>query len=91
MMTKSITEFREELKQLRQEMRQNANRADSKLVASWVDKLVISLEGFTETLDMFNNELEVTEECCCSCCEAPEAKPAKKASSPKKAKAKKRR
>jgi len=91
MMTKSITEFREELRALRYEMSHNASRADAKLLASWVDKLVISLEGFTETLDMFNNELEVTGECCGSCCEASSAKPAKKAASAKKAKAKKRR
>jgi hypothetical protein len=97
-MTKSITEFKEELKALRQEMRQNANRADSKLVASWIDKLVISLEGFTETLEMIDNELEITEECCeanteaCCCCESEpkKAKPAKKAAKAKPAKKKRR-
>ncbi|MFH0737358.1 MAG: hypothetical protein V1827_01725 [Candidatus Micrarchaeota archaeon] len=90
-MTKSITEFREELRALRYEMSHGMHKADAKMLASWIDKLVISLEGFTETMDMFNNELEVTEECCCSCCEAPPAKPAKKAAGAKKAKAKKRR
>jgi len=80
---KTIAEFRDELRALRQEMFDNAEIADLHLVASWVDQLVISLEGLTHSLELMDVEVETL----CGCCDnvparasvpSPKAKPAKK-------------
>jgi hypothetical protein len=67
-MVKTILEFKDELKTLRREMRKKGAKADTKLVASWVDKLVISLEGLTPSLGLMReelNQLADAEECVC--------------------------
>jgi hypothetical protein len=83
-MVKSIEEFRDELRSLRREMFENAETADLKLVASWVDRLVISLEGLSDSLELMDAGVDAVssaDECCCSCCSPPpkKAAPAKKA------------
>ena len=65
-MVKTILEFKDELRTLRREMRKKGAKADTKLVASWVDKLVISLEGLTPSLGLMReelNQLADAEEC----------------------------
>jgi len=87
-MGETVKEFRDELRQLREEMFVNADAADIKLVASYIDRLVLSLDKLSEALEMFETEIETMSES-----EAPKAMgaktPAKKAA--KKAKAKKKR
>ncbi|MFH0884810.1 MAG: hypothetical protein V1861_03810 [Candidatus Micrarchaeota archaeon] len=83
-MVKTIEEFRDELRSLRREMFENAETADLKLVASWVDRLVMSLEGLSDALELMDEGVDAVsgaDECCCSCCHpAPKkAAPAKKA------------
>ena len=78
-MVKTIAEFRDELRALREDMFENAEMADTALVASWVDRLVISLEGLSHSLELMDVEMETL----CSCCNAMAELPAKKA--PKKA------
>ncbi len=87
---KTLAEFRDEMKALRMEMFQNAEMADTKLVASWVDRLVLSLEGLADTVEMMGTELDVANECCCMAAPAPKAKKAPKTAGKKKAKAAKK-
>lgn len=96
-MVKTMAEFRDELKALREEMFENAEIADIHLVASWVDRLVISLESISHSLELMNVEMETI----CSCCDAMSSKgsapklaakkPAKKAMKKPAKKAKKKR
>jgi hypothetical protein len=84
-MVKTIAEFKDELKTLRAEMRKKGRVADTKLVASWVDKLVISLEGLTPSLGLMReelNQLANAEECVCK--PAKKKKPLKKKTAKKK-------
>jgi hypothetical protein len=99
-MVKTIEEFRDELSALRREMFENAETADLKLVASWVDRLVMSLEGLTDSLELMGEGVDAvsgSDECCSCCMPAPKkAAPAKKtakkaAKKAKSAKGKKRR
>lgn len=98
-MVKTILEFKDELKTLRREMRKKGRKADTKLVASWVDKLVISLEGLTPSLGLMReelNQLAEAEECVCvadmpKMKKGKKKKPAKKVAKKKKATKKKRR
>jgi len=102
-MVKTIEEFRDELSALRREMFENAETADLKLVASWVDRLVMSLEGLTDSLELMGEGVDAVSGAdeCCSCCgpcgpapkkAAPAKKAAKKAAKKSKpAKGKKRR
>jgi hypothetical protein len=77
-MSETVKEFRDELRQLREEMFVNADAADIKLVASYVDRLLLSLDKLSESLEMMETEIETMSES-----EAPKAiaakKPAKKA------------
>lgn len=95
-MAKTIDEFKEELRVLRAEMYQSAENADLRLIASYLDRLVISLEELSDTLAvmeagtemMLSSEeaqLDAMRECHCPACMA-ESKPkkAKKAKKPKK-------
>lgn len=79
-MVKTIAEFRDELRSLREEMFEHAEMADMHLVASWVDRLVISLEGLSHSLELMDVEMETI----CSCCDAMAEAPAKKAPKAKK-------
>ena len=57
-MVETIEEFGDELRVLRTEMIANGETADVKLVASWVDRLILSLEKITPTLALMAIELE---------------------------------
>ena len=85
-MVKSIEEFREELKILKREMYKKSDTADLKLVASWLDRLVISLEGLAESLEVIDAEVDTA----CDCCSMESSQPAKKAQKPKASKKKRR-
>jgi len=92
-MVKTMDELRDELKTLREEMFDSAESADLKIVASWVDRLLIAVERLTESVELMDAMVDASCECCSM--EAPKAvkKPAKKSAKkaePKKA-AKKRR
>jgi hypothetical protein len=85
-MVKTIAEFKDELKTLRREMREKGRTADTKLVASWVNKLIISLEGLTPSLGLMREELnQLAESEGCMCEPKPKKKVAKKKTVKKKA------
>lgn len=80
---KTIEEFREDLRALREDMYQNISTADLKLIASYLDRLIISLEGVSETLELTDSAVETlseSEDTCPCCAEKPKkTKKAKKA------------
>jgi len=85
-MVETAEEFADELKTLRDEIKEKGRSADAKLIASWLDRLIIALEGITPALGMMDEEIDVvseSEECPCECCR-PLAKPRKKAAKTKK-------
>ncbi len=57
-MVKTIEEFKDEVKTIRDEMYKQGETADVKLVASWLDRLLISLEKVSPKLDLMMLELE---------------------------------
>ncbi len=57
-MVESIQEFKDELIALKKEMRAKGAKADTKLVASWIDKLTDALERLSDQLDLMAAELE---------------------------------
>lgn len=79
-MVKTIEEFREELRVLRGDMYQNIGTADLKLIASYLDRLILSLEGVSETLELTDAAVETLSgaEGTCACCEEPKKKARKK-------------
>ena len=91
-MVETISEFEDELKSIREEMKAKGAKADTKVIASWLDRLIIALEGVTPALAMIDEEITLVseDEGCCECCcgEEMKKKPAKKAM-PKKGKANK--
>ena len=72
-MVKTIAEFRDELKVLREEMKAKGEFADAQLVASWLDRLVITLEGLTPSLGLMGEEMSILseDEGCCCCAPMP--------------------
>jgi hypothetical protein len=102
-MAKTIEDFREDLRLLRAELYQSGENADVKLLGSYIDRLLISLEGLADSLESIDismeelasaegedKKIQITEtECACPCCCGMEAAPARKAK--KTAKAKKAR
>jgi hypothetical protein len=85
-MMKNFSEIREELKNIRREMYKNGGTADLKLVASYLDRVVLSLEDLTETLELMDVEMDVM----CECVECKPGKQTKAAKKTKKTKSKKR-
>ncbi len=57
-MVKTIKEFKDEVKMIRREMYRKGGHADTKLVASWLDRLLISLEGVSPKLDLMMLDIE---------------------------------
>lgn len=57
-MVKTIKEFKDEMKTLRKEIYRKGKSADTKLVASWVDRLTISLAGVSPKLDLMMQDIE---------------------------------
>jgi hypothetical protein len=106
-MAKTVEEFKDEIRALRQEMFQNGDTADIRLVASWMDRMAMALEDLSESLEALTVSIETVSdaepeaksgmECPCPCCCEPvpvakkKSKPAKKAKKAKPAKKKKRR
>ena len=62
MVVETFEEFQSELDALRQEIVQTGGEIDAKLVAAWVDKLVISLQGVSKSLALLAQEVEVLTE-----------------------------
>ena len=82
-MGKNLAEIKEEFSSLRTEMYASSESVDLKLVASYLDRLVISLEGLMDTLETMEASMD-------SMCSAPAPKPSKvKLPKSKKAKPKK--
>ena len=83
-MMKNFADIREELKNIRRDMYKTGGTADLKLVASYLDRVVLSLEDLTETLELMDVEMETVCECMECKPEKPvKAKPAKKKKSKK--------
>ncbi len=57
-MVKTIEEFGDEVKTIRREIYERGENADVRLVASWLDRLLISLESLAPKLDLMMLELE---------------------------------
>jgi len=57
-MVKTIKEFKDEIEMIRKELYQKGEYADVKLVASWLDRLLISLEDVAPKLDLMMEEIE---------------------------------
>jgi hypothetical protein len=90
-MVETVDEFKDELADIREEMRLKGAYADTKMVASWLDRLIMAMEKLTPTLDLMGEGIEVVaenEECACCMGGAPAKRPAAKK---KAVKAKKRR
>ena len=91
-MVETVEEFADELKTLREEIKEKGRSADVKLIASWLDRLIIALEGITPAVGMMDEEMSVVSESegCCECCCGQEMKkkPAKKKATQKKGKKK---
>lgn len=58
LLVKTIEEFTSEMRALRKEMHAKGEGADAKLVASWVSKLAVALEGLGEALATMSEELD---------------------------------
>ena len=89
-MVKTIKEFRDELRMIRQEMYEQGETADTELVASWLDRVVISLDKVSSTLDLMAVEVDIMSKCCGTRAKEGKAKKVKKAKKAKKAKKKRR-
>jgi len=92
-MVETIDEFRDELGAIRDEMRQKGEKADARMVASWLDRLIIAMENLAPTLDMMGEGLDVVAEdegCECECCMPGKGAPMKKKPAAKAKKAKRR-
>lgn len=61
-MVKTIEEFKEEIRAIREELYQNVSAADIKLIASYLDRLIISLEGLSESLELTIQSVETLSE-----------------------------
>ncbi|MBU0532859.1 hypothetical protein KKB44_05195 [Candidatus Micrarchaeota archaeon] len=84
-MIKTVKEFQDDLKTLRNEMYKRGEFADPEVIASWLDRLVISLDKLAVSLDLMAVEIEVMSKCCGS----TGAKTSKKKSAKKKVSKKK--
>ncbi len=87
-MIKTVKEFQDDLRTIRQEMYDHGESADSELVASWLDRLIISLDKLSVSLDLMAIELETLSK---RPAQGAAKKPAKKKAAKKKAKKKRRR
>ena len=57
-MIKTMKEFQDDLRVIRQEMYDFGETADTEMVASWLDRLVISLDKLSVSLDLMAVEVE---------------------------------
>lgn len=87
---KTIKEFKDEIKMIRREMYRKGSYADTKLIASWLDRLLISLEGISPKLDLMMQDVEELNEAMDNCTCSPRPKTKKKAKKKAKKKVKKK-
>lgn len=80
---KTVSEIKDDLRTLRDDLFRTGESADTKLVASYLDRLLMSVEDLCDSLEAMETEVETV----CKCCEAPMEMPmaAKSASKPRKA------
>ncbi|MFN7991343.1 MAG: hypothetical protein U0R44_04265 [Candidatus Micrarchaeia archaeon] len=92
-MAKTFSEIRDELRSLKDEIFMSGENADMKLVASYLDRLVLSVDSLAETLEGLEASMEQIGSCCESCEDMTMAKskPKAKAKPKKKSPAKKKR
>ena len=99
-MAETVDSFRDALRALRVDIYSSGENVDVKLLASYLDRLIISLDELAQNLDLMSVEVEAlsksegqpekTEECPCPCCCEPvemkktAAKKMKTAKKPKK-------
>lgn len=57
-MVKTIKEFKDELRTIRRELYRSGGSADPRMIASWLDRLVITLEEIAPKLDLMMVEIE---------------------------------
>ncbi len=78
-MAKTLAEVRDELKSLKEDIFQGGESADTKMLASYLDRLLNSVDGMCEALESMESEMDTVCECCQMEIPAPKAaKPAKK-------------
>ncbi|MEM2908896.1 MAG: hypothetical protein QW590_00695 [Candidatus Bilamarchaeaceae archaeon] len=87
-MVETLQEFLDEVRAIKQEIYATGENADVKMVASWLDRLLISLEKVVPTLELMAVELAEVTEVIDRIQEKKKVKPAKKG---KKKEEKKRR
>jgi hypothetical protein len=87
-MAKSIEELREDLRLLKEDMYSSAETMDLRILASFVDRMVSSLDELCERVESAEisvEELSDSEGCCCA---EPASRPKPKAKSAPKKKSK---
>jgi hypothetical protein len=57
-MVQTLEEFKDDLKMLREEIFMKGDMADTKMLASWIDRLVTALENVCPTVELMNAEIE---------------------------------
>ncbi|MEM4359119.1 MAG: hypothetical protein QXT45_01155 [Candidatus Bilamarchaeaceae archaeon] len=87
-MVETLQEFLDEVRTIKQEIYATGENADVKMIASWLDRLLISLEKVVPTLELMAVELAEVTEVIDRIQEKKKVKPAKKG---KKKEEKKRR
>ena len=87
-MVKTLREFRDEMRRLRANIFEKGEQADNMLIASWIDKLAMSLEGLSESMELMETQVETACECCSGDAQAPAKKTASKKKTKKKVKKK---
>jgi hypothetical protein len=87
-MAKTIEDFKEDLRLLRAEMYQNGENVDTRMLGSFIDRLVISLEAFAETMESVDISVETLSDAEANQLQVKEAAPKKKAPAKKAAKKK---
>lgn len=68
---KTVSEIKDDLRALRDDMFRSGENVDAKLVASYLDRLLLSVEDLSQSLESLEAEVDTVS----SCCEAGEAKP----------------
>ena len=63
-MVETVSEFRDELRELREDLYLNGEKADVKLLASYLDRLIKALDKLTESLELSSAEIDTLTECC---------------------------
>ena len=80
-MAETVDQFRDELRALRVDLYSSGENTDIKLLASYLDRLIIALDDLAQNLDLMSVEVETMgeseekpskgAECTCPCCCSP--------------------